>query len=103
MGSAEDKRKEWWVQFEGLNALLLMHERYGSETSRYFDAYRQQWEFIKRYQVDAKYHGVYEWVEPDGTPRPGPKGEIWKAAYHDGRALLNVSERLKHLEERSAP
>ena len=25
------------------------------------------------------------------------KGRIWKAAYHDGRALLNVTERLRRL------
>lgn len=34
---------------------------------------------------------------PDGTPVNPNKGRIWKGAYHDGRALLNVSERLRKL------
>jgi hypothetical protein len=38
----------------------------------------------------------------DGVPLAQVKGEIWKAAYHDGRALLNVSERLHRLAERAA-
>lgn len=91
------REKVWWTQAEGLNALLLMHERFGPQTPRYWEAFQKQWDFIWRYQVDHKHgewHGV---VHEDGTPRPGPKASIWKAAYHNGRALMNVSERLKQL------
>jgi mannobiose 2-epimerase len=96
-GKPEDPRKEWWVEMEGLNSLLLMHEKYGSETDVYFKAFQKQWQFIKNYQVDSEFHGVYQSVGPDGVAAPGGKGGIWKAAYHDGRALLNVSERLRRL------
>ncbi len=47
-GEAEDMRKEWWVEMEGLNALLLMHEKYGRQSDIYFKAFQQQWNFIKR-------------------------------------------------------
>src|SRR6201989_3184809 len=30
-GRVEDTMKEWWIQVEGLNALLLMHEMYGQQ------------------------------------------------------------------------
>ena len=96
-GRPEDRAKEWWVQFEGLNALLLLHEKYGRETTRYFEAFQQQWRFITRFQLDSEFHGVYEMIGPDGQPTVAAKGRIWKAAYHDGRALLNVSERLHRL------
>lgn len=96
-GKAESKDKEWWVEFEGLNALLLMHEFYGKQTDVYFKAYQQQWSFLKNYQIDAQFHGVYPMISEDGKPQVPVKGEIWKAAYHDGRALLNVTERLKRL------
>ena len=96
-GKAEDKRKEWWVQFEGLNSLLLMHEKYGKETSKYFDAFQKQWRFITEHQIDSEFHGVYQMVGPDGMAMNTSKGQIWKAAYHDGRALLNVTARLKRL------
>jgi mannobiose 2-epimerase len=82
---------------EGLNSLLLMHEKYGKQTDVYFKAFQRQWQFIKAYQIDSEYHGVYEMVGPDGNPVNLDKGQIWKAAYHDGRALLNVSERLRKL------
>jgi cellobiose epimerase len=98
-GQPEDKAKEWWVQVEGLNVLLLMHERYGRQDERYFKAFQQQWQFIKDYQIDHEFHGLYEMVGPDGRPTNPGKGRIWKAAYHDGRALLNVSERLRRLAE----
>ena len=39
---------------------------------------------------------------PDGAPTVPGKGRIWKAAYHDGRALLNVGDRLRTLA-RSMP
>lgn len=96
-GEAEDTRKEWWVQVEGLNALLLMHERYGRETDKYFKAFQRQWEFIRDRQVDREFRGLYDTVERDGTPTDTPKARMWKAAYHDGRALLNVTERLRRL------
>jgi mannobiose 2-epimerase len=101
-GRPEDKQKEWWVQFEGLNALLLMHEKYGRETDTYFKAFQQQWQFITRRQIDAEWGGVYEMVGADGAPTVPGKGRIWKAAYHDGRALLNVGDRLRTLARSAA-
>jgi len=101
-GKAESHLKEWWVEFEGLNTLLLMHEKYGKQNDAYFKAFQRQWQFIKNYQIDSEYHGVYEMIGPDGKPTNPGKGRIWKGAYHDGRALMNVSERLHKLAE-SAP
>jgi len=92
------KEKIWWTQAEGLNALLLMHERFGRQTPRYFDAFLQQWDFICKAQVDPRHGGWYESVSAEGTGASGQaKATIWKAAYHDGRALMNVTERLRHL------
>jgi mannobiose 2-epimerase len=98
-GAPEDKRKEWWVQVEGLNALLLMHEKYGAKSDLYFKAFQQQWNFIKEYQTDSEFHGLYFLIGTDGKPTTLDKGSIWKAAYHDGRAFLNVSERLRKLAQ----
>jgi cellobiose epimerase len=95
---AHGRDKTWWTQAEGLNALLLMHERFGAETPRYFHAFLKQWDFIVNYQVDPRHGEWYETVSAEGTPRPGQaKGTVWKAAYHNGRALMNVSEALRRL------
>jgi cellobiose epimerase len=93
-GKPGSRFKEWWVQMEGLNSLLLMPEKYGQQTDVYFKAFQRQCQFIKNYQIDSEFHGVYEMVGPNGKPVDPNKGHIWKAAYHDRRAFLNVSERL---------
>ena len=101
-GMPEDKSKEWWVQVEGLNALLLMHEKYRAKSDFYFKAFQQQWSFIKDVQIDSEFHGMYPMIGPNGKPMTLDKGSIWKAAYHDGRAFLNVTERLRKLAQSSS-
>ena len=96
-GKVEDLRKEWWVQFEGLNALLLMHEKYGKQTEAYTEAFQKEWQFIKDKQTDHEFGGVYDTVERDGTVKDFTKARIWKEAYHDTRALLNVTARLRRM------
>ena len=93
-GKPDDLLKEWWVEMESLNALLLMHQLYGARTDRYWKAFQQQWNYVRRYQVDPQFGGEYNLVKADGTPVSTNKGSMWKGAYHDGRALLNVSDRL---------
>jgi len=92
------RRKIWWVQAEGLNALLLMHELHGHETSRYWDAFVRQWRFIQQHQTDQTHGGWRASVAEDGAPdkldaKSWSQG--WKAAYHNGRALMNCIERLE--------
>jgi mannobiose 2-epimerase len=96
-GKPEDTIKEWWVEVEGLNALLLMHERYGKQNAMYFERFLEQWAFIQKHTIDSQFHGLYNLTNADGTPIAQDKGSIWKAAYHDGRAFWNVSERLHRL------
>ncbi len=90
--------KIWWVQAEGLNALLLMHARYGKETPRYWAAFNRQWAFIQNHQIDAARGGWYATVTREGAAFPGrAKSDGWTEAYHQGRALLNVSADLRKL------
>ena len=96
-GKPGDLSKEWWVQMESLNALLLMHDLYGAETDKYWQAVQQQWRYIRTYQVDADFPGEYNMVQPEGHPVSSQKGSPWKAAYHESRALMNVSDRLLSL------
>ena len=97
VGKPDDLLKEWWVEMEGLNALLLLHERYGHETDVYWHAFQQQWSFLQRFQLDHQFGGEYNLVKPDGQPVSPDKGSMWKGAYHEARALLNVSDRLNAL------
>jgi len=92
-----DTRKIWWVQAEHLNALLLLHERFGKETRRYWDAFVKEWEWIRTSQVDPVHGGWWATVRADGTPISRVKADMWTECYHQGRAMLEVSERLRRL------
>lgn len=96
-GKPGDLLKEWWVQMESLNALLLMHELYGAQNPRYWEAFQQQWTWVRTHQVDAEFGGEYNQIKPDGQPVSPVKGSPWKASYHESRALLNVNDRLRAL------
>ena len=96
-GKPEDTMKEWWVQVEGLNALLMMHERYGKQDAVYFKRFLEQWAFIQHRTIDSQFHGDFNLTTAEGTPVTQDKGSIWKAAYHDGRAFWNVRDRLRKL------
>ena len=53
-GQAFDRKKVWWTQAEGLNALLLMHEKYKGSTDRYGRAFLKQWAFIEKHMIDPR-------------------------------------------------
>ena len=97
-GGELDMEKVWWTQAEGLNALLLMHERYGAQTSVYWDAFVAEWNFIRRHQIDPVHGGWYSHVNADGSAIPGQvKSDPWTEGYHQGRALMNVTAMLRRL------
>ena len=99
---ATETGKGWWSQAEGLNALLLMHERYGRQTPRYWNAFVKQWNFIRQYQIDATNGGWRQSVSVEGNAIPGQiKSDRWTEGYHQGRALLNVSAMLWDLAHES--
>ena len=101
-GPIYDDKKVWWTQAEGLNALLLMHRRFGAETDRYGVAFRQQWEFIESHLLDPEYGGWFSETERDGKRiGNGQKASPWKANYHTARAMMNVARMLRENTEHS--
>ena len=87
--------KTWWVQAEGLNALLLMAKLFPQE-KKYRAAFIKEWEYIKKYLIDHE-HG--EWYEEglDQSPEQvhAPKARDWKVNYHNSRALMHCIKMLK--------
>lgn len=98
-GRAYDTTKVWWTQAEGLNALLLMHHRFGGQTDRYGKAFLKEWEFIRTYQLDRELGGWFGEVTREGKLiGDGPKANSWKANYHTGRAMMNVVKTLDKMD-----
>ncbi len=91
--------KIWWVEAEQLNVLLLLHERFGRETGRYWGDFVKQWNWIQNSQVDAAHGGWWPTVRADGTPISRVKADMWTECYHQARAMFVVSERLRKLAQ----
>ncbi len=92
--------KAWWAQAEGLNTLLLMAQLYPHDPLRYQQKFLEQWAYVKTYLVDHRHGGWYEGgLDKEPGRRTGLKGHIWKATYHESRALMNVIARLEGASE----
>ena len=91
-----DSTKNWWAQAEGLNTLLIFADRFPDDPMQYRAKFLRQWSYVDRYLVDHEHGGWYQGgLDRQPEQRTNLKGFIWKAAYHDGRALMNVIGRLE--------
>lgn len=95
--SVTDDRKNWWSQAEGLNTLSFMASKF-PEDSIYENNFNGLWNYIDTYIIDHENGGWYEWgVDKSPESKIELKGHIWKATYHNYRALTNI---LKRMDER---
>lgn len=94
-GPVHDKRKVWWVQAEGLNSLLMFSRLYPDDPRGYRKLFEQQWEYVKKNCIDAEHGEWFGDALDAGGNRMASKASEWKAGYHAGRAMLNVSEWLR--------
>ena len=94
-----NRKKNWWAQAEGLNTLLIMDRYFPEDEMNYRNYFDQLWDYTQTYLIDSKNGGWYEWAL-DETPeaKNDLKGHIWKAAYHNFRALQNMLEELERRE-----
>lgn len=91
--------KTWWAQAEALNTLLIMGDLFSDDPLHYHERFLQQWAYIQGFLVDHQHGGWYPGgLDREPAQRLAPKGHIWKAAYHNARALMNVARRLEGVE-----
>jgi mannobiose 2-epimerase len=87
--------KIWWVQAEALVSALTMYRL--TRESTYAQVFDQTWRFVNETQTDWQHGDWHAIVLPDGSHR-GRKAEPWKAAYHNGRALLESIRIIEQLQ-----
>jgi mannobiose 2-epimerase len=96
-----DDGKAWWAQAEALNALLLMADYYPEDDQRYYERFLSMWNYIEKFLLDEQHGGWYQaGLDQEPNFKRAPKGSVWKGAYHDGRALMNVATRLSNRTRR---
>lgn len=85
--------KHWWVQAEGMVGFLNAWQISGE--AHFFEKSVGCWQFVQRHLLDRA-HGEWFWgVDARGRVMPGEdKAGFWKCPYHNGRACLEVLERL---------
>ncbi len=99
---AFDHSIQWWALYEAMNAMLLMHERHGTETPRYWEAFEKTWRFTRDTLTDLEFGGIYQGLDDHGN-LDLQKSHNWFASYHQARALQLAVRRLRRLGGRAAP
>jgi cellobiose epimerase len=89
---AQDRSKIWWVESEAIVSSLYMYRL--THDPKYLRVFEKTYDWIEKHQTDWKYGEWYDTITPEGTPR-GDKAHIWKAGYHNGRAMIECLEILK--------
>jgi mannobiose 2-epimerase len=90
--AADDRSKSWWVQAETIVSSLRMYER--TKDPKYLSVFENTFNFIEAKMVDWEVGEWYEAITAQQQPQ-GDKGSIWKAGYHNGRAMIECLEILK--------
>ena len=88
-----DTDKHWWPQAEAVVGFLNAYGLTGHP--HFLKAAQRSWEFIDKYIIDHQ-HGEWFWrVSKSGVPSDEQyKVDPWKCPYHNGRACIEVMERL---------
>jgi mannobiose 2-epimerase len=88
-----DTDKHWWPQAEAVVGFLNAYELTGQQ--EFLNAAERSWAFIDKYIVDHE-HGEWFWrVSKSGVPSEEEhKVDPWKCPYHNGRACIEVMQRL---------
>ncbi len=95
-GPASERQRIWWVQAEGLIALLNAYELSGDE--KYWRAFEALAHFGFEYFVDHEFGEWHERVDAAGK-FSGHKAHDWKGPYHAARACMEIARRLGNRPE----
>ena len=90
---------EWWPQAEAVVGFLHAYQLSGDTV--FLDAASRTWDFVENHVVDRKDGEWFLMVDAKGKPQARrPKASIWKCPYHNGRACMQIADRVKSLQVR---
>ena len=91
--------KNWWAQAEGLNTLLIMADQFPEDEHQYFEKFKKMWNYINTNLIDHQYGEWYGGgLDKEPQQKTALKGHIWKASYHQYRAMANCVQRLRSVK-----
>jgi mannobiose 2-epimerase len=90
---------EWWPQAEAAVGFLNAYQISGDPA--FLRAADASWQFVEKYLVDRKDGEWFHTVDPHGKPQPRRgKAGIWKCPYHNGRACMEIADRVAAIKKR---
>ena len=92
---ADNRSKVWWVGSEAIVSALYMYRITGD--SQYLSVFEKTWDFLKKRHIDWTNGEWHANILPDGQAR-GDKANVWKAGYHNGRAMIECLELVRMLK-----
>ncbi len=111
-GSHIRTNKHWWLQAETLVGFMNAFGLTGE--IKYWETVKKSWNFINTFLID---HEFGEWftklnrmgkpflIESENDPSPYYRNDWkidpWKCPYHNGRAMMEMIQRLNRLQGRS--
>ena len=85
----------WWIQAEALAGFLNVYQLTGDK--QYLDSCDAVWQHIRQHHLDTR-AGEWHWLACNREQQSDNNYKLgfWKAPYHNGRAMMQVCQRLKH-------
>ena len=95
----QDLEKNWWAQAEAMVGFLNAYALTGK--AAYFEAMLRVWDYTRTFLVDHQ-HGewFYKRLVDGSIAQNQYKISEWKGPYHNLRACLEISRRLKRLSQK---
>lgn len=107
-GSHVRTNKHWWLQAETLVGYMNSFQL--TKDEKYWETVKLTWNFIDKHVIDHKGGewftkvnrlGVPYLVEPEDDPSPYYRNDWkidpWKCPYHNGRAMLELMDRIDNI------
>jgi len=87
---------EWWTQAEAVVGFLNAYQISGAP--HFLDVALRCWDYIEKHLIDREHGEWFRAVARDGAVKADePKVSFWKCPYHNGRACMEMIERLEML------
>ncbi|MGB3714087.1 MAG: AGE family epimerase/isomerase [Candidatus Promineifilaceae bacterium] len=97
LSGTDQKDKEWWPQAEALVGFLNAYQL--SKEPKFAEAAGAIWAYVQKELVD---HSNGEWFsgrQANGAMMREEKVSLWKTPYHNGRACLELMDRIDELQK----
>ena len=88
--------RQWWPQAEAAVGFLNAYQITGAP--HFLEAASRSWDFIETYLIDRKHGEWFRYVTQDHVVGDDEaKVSFWKCSYHNGRACMELIDRLATL------